>query len=56
MKFIRTLVLLLALLLPGYSLAEEDSVYTPKKKASDYIPMPVGIEVGGRSMFVAGLE
>ena len=56
MKFIRTLVLLFALLLPSISLAEENSVYTPKKKASDYVPMPVGIEVGGGSMFVAGVE
>ena len=48
MKFIRTLVLLLALLLPGYSLAQADSVYTPKKKATDYIPMPIGFEIGGR--------
>lgn len=56
MKFIRTLVLLLALLLPGYSLAQADSVYTPKKKATDYIPMPIGFEIGGRSMFVAGVE
>ena len=56
MKFIRTLVLLFALLLPSVSLAEENSVYTPKKKASDYIPRPNGIEVGGGNMFVAGLE
>ena len=56
MKFIRTLVLLFALLLPSVSLAEENSVYTPKKKALDYVPMPVGIEVGGGSMFVAGVE
>lgn len=48
MKFIRTLVLLLALLLPGYSMAEADSVYTPKTKATDYIPMPIGFEIGGR--------
>ena len=56
MKFVRNLILALALLLPGYSLAEEDSVYTPKKKATDYIPMPLGIEIGGGSMFVAGVE
>lgn len=56
MKFVRNLILALALLLPSYSLAEVDSVYTPKKKATDYIPMPVGIEVGGGSMFVAGVE
>ena len=56
MKFIRNIILVLALLLPGYALAETDSVYTPKKKASDYIPMPVGIEVGGGSMFMAGVE
>ncbi len=56
MKFIRTLAFLFVLVLPGYSLAETDSVYTPKKKASDYIPMPLGIEIGGGSMFVAGVE
>ena len=56
MKFVRTLVLLFILLLPGYSLAEEDSLYTHKKKASDYLPWPLGLEVGGGSMFVAGLE
>ena len=56
MKFIRTLVLLFALLMPSISLAEENSVYTPKKKASDYIPQPLGLEVGGGSMFVAGVE
>ncbi len=56
MKFIRTLVLLFALLLPSISLAEENSVYTPKTKATDYIPMPLGIEIGGGSMFVAGVE
>jgi len=36
MKFIRNLILVFALLLPGYSLAEEDSVYTSKKKATDF--------------------
>ena len=56
MKFVRNLILALALLLPGYSLAQADSVYTPKKKASDYIPLPLGLEVGGGNMFVAGLE
>ena len=48
MKFVRNIILTLALLLPGYSMAEEDSVYTPKKKATDYIPMPIGFEIGGR--------
>ena len=48
MKFIRTLVLLLALLLSSFSMAETDSVYTPKKKVTDYIPMPIGFEIGGR--------
>lgn len=48
MKFVRILILVLALLLPGYSMAETDSVYTPKKKATDYIPMPIGFEIGGR--------
>ena len=56
MKFVRNLILALAIFLPGYSLAEEDSVYTPKKKATDYMPMPYGFEIGGGSMFVAGLE
>ncbi len=56
MKFVRNLILALALLLPGYSLAQADSVYTPKKKSSDYIPLPLGLEVGGGNMFVAGLE
>ncbi len=56
MKFVRNLFLVLALLLPGYSMAQADSVYTPKKKASDYIPLPLGLEVGGGNMFVAGLE
>ena len=56
MKFIRNLILVLALFLPSISMAEGDSVYTPKKKASDYIPRPNGIEVGGGNMFVAGLE
>ena len=56
MKFIRTLVLLFVLVLPSVSLAEENSVYTPKRKASDYIPVPLGIELGGGSMFVAGVE
>jgi hypothetical protein len=56
MKFVRNLILALALFLPGYSLAEEDSVYTPEEKASDYIPLPLGLELGGGSMFVAGVE
>jgi len=56
MKFIRTLVLLFVLILPTVSIAETDSVYTPKTKATDYIPMPMGIEIGGGSMFVAGVE
>ena len=56
MKFVRNIILALALFLPGYSLAQDDSVYTPKKKASDYIPLPLGIEIGGGSMFVAGVE
>ena len=56
MKFVRNLLLALALLLPSVSLAEEDSVYTHKEKASDYIPLPLGLEVGGGNMFVAGLE
>jgi hypothetical protein len=56
MKFVRNIILALALFLPGYSLAQDDSVYTPKKKASDYIPLPLGLEVGGGSMFMAGLE
>ena len=56
MKFVRNIILALVLLLPGYSMAQADSVYTPKKKASDYIPTPLGLEVGGGNMFVAGLE
>jgi len=56
MKFVRNIILALALLLPGCSLAQADSVYTPKKKSSDYIPLPLGLEVGGGNMFVAGLE
>ena len=56
MKFVRNIILALALLLPGYSLAQADSVYTPKKKSSDYIPTPLGLEAGGGSMFMAGLE
>ncbi len=56
MKFTRTLILLFVLLLPSISMAEEDSVYTPEEKASDNIPLPLGFEVGGGNMFVAGLE
>ena len=56
MKFVGNIILVLALLLPGYSMAQADSVYTPKEKASDYIPLPLGLEVGGGSMFMAGLE
>lgn len=56
MKFVRNLILVLALLLSSFSMAETDSVYTPKTKATDYIPMPIGFEIGGRSMFVAGVE
>ena len=56
MKFVRNLILVLALLLPSISMAEEDAVYVPKEKASDYIPLPLGLEVGGGNMFVAGLE
>lgn len=56
MNFVRNLILVLALFLPSISMAEGDSTYTPKKKATDYIPMPLGFEVGGGSMFVAGLE
>ena len=44
MKFVRNLILALAFFLPGYSLAK------------DYIPMPVGMEIGGGSMFMAGVE
>ena len=54
--FVRNLILALALFLPSISMAEGDSVYTPKTKASDYIPQPLGLEVGGGSMFVAGVE
>lgn len=54
--FVRNLILALILFLPSISMAEGDSVYTPKTKASDYIPIPLGVEVGGGSMFVAGLE
>ena len=56
MKFVRNIILALALLLPSCSLAQADSVYTPKKKSSDYIPTPLGLEAGGGSMFMAGLE
>ena len=56
MKFVRNIILALALFLPDYSLAQVDSVYTPKKKTSDYIPTPLGLEAGGGSMFMAGLE
>jgi len=56
MKFVRNIILALALFLPSISMAEGDSTYTPKKKASDYIPRPNGIEVGGGNMFVARLE
>lgn len=56
MKFVRNIILALALLLPSVSLAEENSVYTPKTKATDYMPMPYGFEIGGGSMFVVGLE
>lgn len=54
--FVRNLILALTLFLPSISMAEGDSVYTPKTKASDYIPQPLGLEVGGGSMFVAGVE
>ncbi|MBR5411614.1 MAG: hypothetical protein IK114_01040 [Fibrobacter sp.] len=54
--FVRNLILALALFLPSIAMAEGDSTYTSKKKASDYIPQPLGIEVGGGSMFMAGLE
>lgn len=56
MKFVRNLILALVLFLPSISLAEEDSVYTPEEKTSDNIPLPLGFEVGGGNMFVAGLE
>ena len=56
MKFVRNIILALALFLSDYSLAQVDSVYTPKKKTSDYIPTPLGLEAGGGSMFMAGLE
>ena len=56
MKFVRNIILALALLLPSCSLAQADSVYTPKENASDYIPKPLGFEIGGGSMFMAGLE
>lgn len=56
MKFVRNLILALALFLPSISMAEEDSVYAHKEKASDYIPLPLGLEVGSGNMFVAGLE
>ena len=56
MKFVRNIILALALFLPSISMAEGDSTYTPKKKVSDYIPRPWGIELGGGNMFVAGLE
>lgn len=56
MKFVRNLILALALFLPSISMAEGDSIYTSKTKASDYIPQPLGLEVGGGGMFVAGLE
>jgi len=56
MKFVRNIILALALFLPSISMAEGDSTYTPKKNALDYIPMPLGFEIGGGSMFVAGLE
>lgn len=56
MNFVRNLILVLALFLPSISMAEGDSTYTPKEKASDYIPKPLGFEIGGGNMFVAGLE
>ncbi len=56
MKFVRNLILALALFLPGYSLAEEDSVYTPEKITTSYTRPQYGVEIGGGSMFMAGLE
>ena len=56
MKFVRNLILVLALSLPGYALAEADSVYTPEEKPSSYKPMFFGLEIGAGSVFVAGLE
>lgn len=56
MKFVRNIILVLALFLPSISMAEGDSTYAPKKNSIDYIPRPLGIELGGGNMFVAGLE
>ena len=71
MKFVRTLVLLFILLLPGYSLAEEDSAFVkdpddvevPVKKKPNFFMFPEGfspllwgIAVGtGPGIFSAGI-
>lgn len=55
MKFVRNLIFILALLLPGVSMAEDGAVPPPEKKV-DYLPRPLGFEIGGGSMFVVGLE
>ena len=56
MKFVRNLILALALFLPSISMAEGDSVYTSKEKTSSYVPNFLGLEIGAGSVFVAGLE
>ena len=53
--FVRNLILALALFLPSISMAEGDSICTSKTKASDYIPQPLGLEVGGGGMFMITL-
>lgn len=55
MKFIRNLVFVFVLLLPGVCIAEDGAVPPPEKKV-DYLPRPLGFEIGGGSMFVAGVE
>lgn len=55
MKFVCNLFLVFALLLPGVSMAEDGAVPPPEKKV-DYLPRPLGFEIGGGSMFVAGVE
>lgn len=55
MKFVRNLILVFALLLPGVSMAEDGAVSPPEKKV-DYLSRLLGFEIGGGSMFVAGVE
>jgi hypothetical protein len=51
MKFVRNIILALALFLPSISMAEGDSVYTSKEKTSSYVPNFWGLEIGAGNLF-----